>query len=35
MPAVGAGFTELRGKLDQTTAGPQQVIDLLTPGGTT
>lgn len=27
-----AGFTEVRGKLDQTAAGLQRIVDLLTPG---
>lgn len=30
---VDAGFTEMRGKLDQTTAGMQQIVDLLTRRG--
>jgi hypothetical protein len=28
-----AGFTEMRGKLDQTTAGLQQIVTLLTEDG--
>ena len=28
-----AGFTEMRGKLDQTTAGLQQIVTLLTDDG--
>jgi len=30
---VDAGFTEMRGKLDQTAAGMQQIVDLLTRRG--
>lgn len=30
--AVDTGFTAVRGKLDQTAAGLQQIIEILTPG---
>ena len=30
---VDIGFAEMRAKFDQTAAGMQQIVDLLTPGG--
>ena len=32
--AASAGFTEMRGRLDQTAAGLQRIVDLLAPGDT-